>query len=312
MPGHASDHVNEPGATQRTVAAPLSHGATATRFVGTIGAWIIAVLIRVFGRVLRRDEVAWLDGPVGGSTIGDSPYAQVAATEGLTLERHARSGLLPDFEDLRSDSFDPTAVNPLVRDFYENTSRWTMDVWSRTRFPMNIGLWLLVTTISREVDQLNFPLTSIESALGVTSELITLTQPDGRLRYTGWYRTLKSTSRVLYTGFYMTERPPLEAGPCVKVVFPMPSGNATVILKPELDGDALVLRSRGQQLGGAGFYRITRLDGRRLRVWQVRSLTETFRVFVDDLGALRCDHHVRFLGLPVLELHYKMVHEGDK
>jgi hypothetical protein len=277
------------------------------RVVGRIGMWVVAALISVFGRVFRREEVAWLDGPIGGPIIGDSPYAQVAAEEGLTLERQARSGLIPDFEALRSESFDPSACHPLVRDFYEHTSDWTMDIWSRTRFPMNIGLWLMVTTISREVDQLNFPLTSIESALGVTSELISMRRPDGQVRYTGWFRTLESTSRVLYTGFYMTESPPLEAGPCVKVVFPMPDGNATVILSPELaEGGALVLRSAGERMGGTGFYRLTRLDAERLRVWQVTSLKETFRVYVDGKGVPRCDHHVRFWGLPVLELHYKL------
>lgn len=282
------------------------------RAVGRIGMWVVATLILTLGRVFRRKEVAWLDGPVGGPTIGDSPYAQVAAEEGLTLERQARSGLIPDFEALRSDSFDPSACHPLVRDFYEHTSDWTMDIWSRTFFPMNIGLWLMVTTISREVDQLNFPLTSIESARGVTSELISMRHPDGQVRYTGWFRTLESTSRVLYTGFYMTEHPPLEAGPCVKVVFPMPNGNATVILRPELEeGGALVLRSTGNRVGETGFYRLTRLDAERLRVWHVRSLKETFRVYVDGKGVLRCDHHVRFWGLPVLELHYKLHRNGS-
>ena len=33
----------------------------------------------------------------------------------------------------------------------------------------------------------------------------------------------------------MTEKPPLVDGACVKVVFPMPSGNATVILRPTND-----------------------------------------------------------------------------
>jgi hypothetical protein len=45
----------------------------------------------------------------------------------------------------------------------------------------------------------------------------------------------------------------------------------------------------------------------RLRIWHVRSLKELFHVFVDDHGVLRCDHEMRFLGLPVLRLHYKMI-----
>ena len=59
-------------------------------------------------------------------------------------------------------------------------------------------------------------------------------EPEGRVRYTGWFRKLADTDRVLYTGFYMHECVPDHDGACVKVVFPMPDGNATVILRQEL------------------------------------------------------------------------------
>ena len=32
---------------------------------------------------------------------------------------------------------------------------------------------------------------------------------------------------------------------------------------------------------------------------------------VDDTGVLRCDHSVRFLGMPVLKLHYKIFKRAD-
>jgi hypothetical protein len=38
----------------------------------------------------------------------------------------------------------------------------------------------------------------------------------------------------------------------------------------------------------------------------LRTLREEFDVYVDDRGELRCDHRVRFLGLRVLTLHYRM------
>jgi hypothetical protein len=276
--------------------------------VGSIGARIIHALIALLGRTHRRAEVPWLAGPVGGAVIGDAPYRDVAAREGLALERSSRhGGLVPEFEALRGPTFDPTAVHPLIRDFYEHTADFAMDVWSRTHFPLSIGLALLVTTISRQVNQLNFPLSPLDTALGMGSEIILLRRPDGTIRYTGWFRTLVGQRRVLYTGFYMSERPPGEAGPTVKVVFPMPAGNATVVLKPQAHPDgSFTLTSAGQGFGSAGFYRLSVRPGDRVRVWHVRSLKERFRVWVDDLGVLRCDHTVHFLGLPVLRLHYKM------
>jgi hypothetical protein len=230
----------------------------------------------------------------------------------LTLERRAgRGGLLPSFTALQSESFDPAGLHPLVRDFYEHTAEFGMDVWSQTYWPMSIGLWLLVTTISRMVNQLNFPLSPLDTARGMSSEIILLRRPDGTVRYTGWFRTLTGQRRVLYTGFYMSERVPGAAGPCVKVCFPMPHGNATVLLRPELaDGDSLILDSSGTRFGDPGFYRLHAPRPERVRVWHVRSLKEKFHVYVDAEGTLRCDHAVRFLGLPVLRLHYKIFRQS--
>ena len=277
--------------------------------LAAIGGWIIHCLVRLFGRSYHRSEIAWLLGPIGGPVIGDAPYEQVAASEGLTVERNARrGGLVPDFSVLRSDSFDPAQIHPLVRDFYQHTTDYAMDVWSQTYFPTNLGLALLVNTVSRQVNQLNFPLSPLDTSLGLVSEIISLRRPDGTVRYTGWFRSLAaSKARVLYTGFYMTERAPNESGACVKVVFPMPNGNATVVLRPRAgEGGALFLDSSGQRFGDAGFYRVQVRDGERLQVWHLRTLKELFRVYVDEQGVLRCDHSVRFLGLPVLKLHYKI------
>lgn len=283
-------------------------GSSVAALVGWVGAQVIYFLIWVFGRTHRRADIPWLVGPIGRAKIGDATYREVCEAEGLSLERHARNGgLVQSFEDLRSKSFDPERVHPLVRDFYEHTTEYAMDVWSRAHFPASIAMWLLVKTISRQVNQLNFPLSPLDTARGLLSEIITMRRPDGSVRYTGWFRTLAQDDNVLYTGFYMTETSPALGVPCVKVVFPMPNGNATVVLRPEATADgALILDSSGQRFGDAGFYRMQAAGEGALRVWQIRTLKELFRVFVDESGTLRCDHTVRFLGLPVLSLHYKI------
>lgn len=274
---------------------------------GTLGAWFIYALIFIFGRRHRSDEVAWLAGPMGSDRIGDRPYEEVAAAEHLSLERSARrGGLIPDFDVLRSAEFDPARVDGRIRDFYENTAGYELDTWATTHFPARIALWLLVTTISARVDQLNLPLDGLDTARGMTSEIILLREQNGRIRYTGWYRKLVRHDRAIYTGFYMTQRVPEEDRPCVKVVFPMPRGNATVILRPEHDeGSGLKLVSTGSRFGDAGFYRI-QATGRGLRIWRVATLHETFELWVDEEKHVRCEHAVRFLGLRVLTLHYRM------
>jgi hypothetical protein len=110
----------------------------------------------------------------------------------------------------------------------------------------------------------------------------------------------------------MTDRVPHCETPCVKVVFPMPNGNATVILRPSVDRDGtLRLSSRGRRFGDAGFYRVQRLDGDHLRVWRVTTLHEDFRVYVDGERVLRCDHSIRFFGMPILHLHYRIERKRD-
>ena len=85
----------------------------------------------------------------------------------------------------------------------------------------------------------------------------------------------------------------------------MPNGNATVILRPSIDASGnLVLSSKGSRFGDAGFYRITRIDRDRPRVWRVSTLREEFRVYVGGDGALRPLD--RFPRLPVLHLHYRI------
>jgi hypothetical protein len=278
------------------------------RVIAAIGAWIIYRLIWIFGRTYRRADIPWLLGPLGGPTIGDATYDEVAQREGLSIERRAKAcGLVPSFHQLDGEGFAAGDVHAAIRDFYEHTSEFAMDVWTRTYFPANLALALLVTTISRQVNQLNFPLSPLDTAHGMTSEVIALRTPAGAVKYTGWFRTTAATpERSIYTGFYMTEAVPVEPAPCVKVVFPMPNGNATVVLRPRAEDGALILDSAGKKFGGAGFYRVQARDADRVRVWRVATLKERFRVFVDAKGALRCDHSIHFLGLPVLRLHYKM------
>jgi len=155
----------------------------------------------------------------------------------------------------------------------------------------------------------------LETAKGMASEIVILKDGAGAVRYAGWYRKLVESGRVIYTGFYMIERAPHDGRPAVKVVFPMPQGNATVILRPRLSEDgSFELSSHGAGFGDVGFYRVQSRSKQRLRVWRVRSMKEHFRVYVDDTGTLRCDHRVTFLGFRVLHLHYRIepLHDGER
>ena len=57
-------------------------------------------------------------------------------------------------------------------------------------------LWLLVEFISRQMDQLNFPISPLEVAKGMTSEIVQLKKPGtGEVVHTGWLRRFRSTGK---------------------------------------------------------------------------------------------------------------------
>src|SRR5262249_21214686 len=144
----------------------------------------------------------------------------------------------PSFDALRGSTFDPSAVRPEVRDFYEHTSCYRLEAWSDAPVLTRFFLWGLTRFVSRRMDQLNFPVSSLELAGGMISDVLPMVDPTaGKRVYTGWLRRLAESGRVIYTGLYSTERPGGWANPCVKVSFPLPGGSATVFLRPEAQPD---------------------------------------------------------------------------
>jgi hypothetical protein len=161
--------------------------------------------------------VTWLRGPTGGVTIGDRPYEEIARAERLSIERLATTGgLLPDFEVTRERqlrSRTSRREDPgLLREHGPLSPRHV----GHDLFPARIALWLLVATISRRAQQLDLPLDGLDTARGITSEIILLRDSTGAVRYTRWFRRRVHDGRVLFTGFYMTQRIPRNGLPCVK------------------------------------------------------------------------------------------------
>jgi hypothetical protein len=278
--------------------------------LGALGESGIRAWLRLFGRAVRRDECPWLDNPVGPrGRIGEGLYETLATSEGLEIRRASkRLGLIPDFEALRGTDFEPDRVDHRIRDFYEHSSSYQLDAWSETSFFTRVFPWYLVTFVSRRIDQLNFPTSSMDTSQGMTSDVIQLVDPgDGKVVRTGWLRKSAGSGRVIYAGLYSVGRPGNHSSPCVKVSFPLPLGNSTVFLRPDVRPDgSLLLISKGSRFGDPGYYRVLDEGGETLKVRHLRSLQEMFHVYVDQRGDLRTEHRVRFMGFAVLRLHYKM------
>jgi hypothetical protein len=265
-------------------------------------------LVRLTGRKIAKAEAPWLDCVIGRSgQIGTGVYQQIASEERLELSWPEEAGLVPDFSALNGPGFQAHAVHPKIRHFYEHTAEYHLEVWSEVYFAGKFVLWLLVEFISRQMDQLNFPISSLEVAKGMTSEIAQLRESGtGKLKYTGWLRRFRSNGKVIYAGLYSTTTLPGEANPCVKVTFPC-YGSSSVYLRPEAHADgSFGLRSDGAAFGRAGFYRVLQSGKQAWRVRNFTTLHEIFRVYVDEDGVLRTDHTITFVGLTILRLHYKM------
>jgi hypothetical protein len=283
--------------------AGVVHGLISFCLEGGIHLWV-----RLTGRLVRKSDAAWLAGPLGGrERIGTEIYERVAQAEGLLIRTPRNAGLLENFNVLRGPNFNPDAVHPDIRHFYEHAAEYQLDVWSEVSLTGRFFLWLLVEFISRRMDQLNFPLSSLEVSKGMTSEVVQLVDPlSGRVVNTGWLRRLKSSGRVIYAGLYSPTQLPDEPGPCVKVTFPC-RGSANVYLNPVAHPDgSFGLVSSGSAFGRTGFYRMIDGGPDHYIVRHVRTLRELFHVYVDAEGVLRTDHTVFFLGLTIIRLHYKI------
>jgi hypothetical protein len=295
--------VGEGCAEPASGASGILHGFISFCLENGIHLWV-----RLTGKLVRKSEAPWLAGPLGGKErIGTSIYERVAKAEGLLIRMPPDAGLLEHFNVLRGPNFNPDAVHPDIRHFYEHAAEYQLDVWSEVSLTGRFFLWLLVEFISRRMDQLNFPISSLEVAKGMTSEVVQLVEPaTERIVNTGWLRRLKSSGRVIYAGLYSATQMPDETGPCVKVTFPC-RGSANVYLAPVAHADgSFGLVSSGTAFGRTGFYRMIDGGPDHYIVRHVRSLRELFHVYVDAEQVLRTDHAVFFLGLSIIRLHYKM------
>jgi hypothetical protein len=260
-------------------------------------------------RRIEPADVPWLMGPYGEvDVIADTYLQRLADDQGLTLQRHtAGAGLTPDFDTLALPAEQRQRLAPQVVDFYEHTADYELDVWSRWNPLFRPGASLIRRLYSRRLAQLNLPLDPLDTSRGITSEIVTLTDPaSGHPQYTVWYRTLKATGEVIYSGVYASTQLP-DGRPCVKVVFPLPRGSATVMLAASVTPDGgLELVSSGRRFGDAGFYFLLRDRRGRHFSQYIRSLRERITVYVDDEQVLRADHRLSLWRRPMLTLHYRM------
>ncbi|PJZ71133.1 hypothetical protein CH373_01025 [Leptospira perolatii] len=260
-------------------------------------------------RIQHSKEWNWLFGPSGDSEIiGEGFIHKFAKENGYRVHIPKKaSGIIPNMKDLFHNSAEVKRMDPKVRNFYEHTSNYDMDVWAKWTGIFQPFAWLLTTIFSRRLQQMNLPLDALDTCYGMNSKVILLTKnKDQTENLVFWLRHLKGTGNVLYCGIYSVQKNQ-SGSTFVRVIFPLPNGNATVVLKPEILPDgSLKLISKGKKFGESGFYFF--VFNRKGDAWirYLPSFHEFIHVFVDFEGTLRAEHKVFLFRWQVLHLHYKI------
>lgn len=218
--------------------------------------WLTQQWVIFRGRKIDPKDFEWLVGPFGNQeNIGDGFINQFAERENLIIERGQKSqGLIPDIKTLNLSAECLSNLSGDVISFYEKTSDYDLNFTVSWNLVFKFFGVLLNQLFSNRINQLNIPTTNIASE-NLQSEIITLLDPETKqVKYTFWYRTIQSSGKVIYSGVYSTCR--LASGKtCIKAVFPLPNGNATVIMLPHVEKNGhLILDSSGKRFGDAGFY----------------------------------------------------------
>ena len=219
-------------------------------------------------------------------------------------------GIVASLDALAGPSFDPAGVDPLVREFYEHTTRFALDIVPQWRMWVRPGYLLYRTLVARPLGQANVPMSQREAQRGVRSRIDTITGVAGTpgtsdlVAVRGWIRSRADTGEPIYVGIYTTYRH--EGRGYVSVGFPLPQASFTATLAPSArPGAGMVLNSRSE-LDQPGHY-LTYIDpvSSDLTTVGVRGFAERLDVYVSD-GELRAEHAFWVFGFPFLVLHYRM------
>jgi hypothetical protein len=251
-------------------------------------------------------------------------------------------GIVASLDELAGPSFDPAGVDPLVREFYEHTTRFALDIVPEWRLWVRPGYLLYRTLLARPLGQANVPMSQREAQHGVRSRIDTITGVEGfpvgprgpggyggagsppvrgftggsppggerapgageTVTVRGWIRSRADTGEPIYVGIYTTYR--YEGRGYVSVGFPLPQASFTATLLPRSRPDrGLVLDSRSE-LDQPGHY-LTYIDAQtaELTTAAVRGFAERLDVYV-EAGELRAEHAFWVFGLPFLVLHYRI------
>lgn len=270
--------------------------------------WFTQQWVIVRGKKIVPEHFPWLIGPFGNiGGIGEDFINQLAEKEKLVITRDVKSqGLIPSIGVLNLSGTELSGLSRAVIDFYEKTADYDLSFTVTWNPVFKLSGVMVNKLFSNRINQLNIPTKNINTSEVITSEIITLSDPKGNeVKYTIWFRTIQSTGQVIYSGVYGTCK--LLSGKIgIKAVFPLPKGNATVIMSASVGKNGeLILDASGKRFGDAGFYFL--LNDSKGNYWS--KYVSSFRdrlTLTEESDQITAEQILTLWHKRVLQLNYKI------
>ena len=219
--------------------------------------WVTQQWVIRFGKKINPNQSKWLLGPFGQTDgIGEKFIQQLAEKENLIIDKsNPKKGLLQSINQLNLAEEELINLSKEVIDFYENTGNYNLDLNVKWNPYFRMFGGLLKILFSNRIEQLNIPMDNRENSKKLKSEIIQLIDEKSQtVKRIVWLRTFIVSKQVVYSGVYETCIIP-SGQTCIKAIFPLPNGSATVILLPSVGKNGeLILTSSGKKMGDSGFY----------------------------------------------------------
>jgi len=238
--------------------------------------------------------------------VGTGYVRDLAAVLGGDYHADAADvGIVSSLDELAGPDFDPSGIDSRVRDFYEQTTRFALDIVPQWRLWVRPGYLLYRTLVARPLGQANVPMNQREAQRGIRSRIDTISRTgDGVISIRGWIRSFVDNDEPIYVGIYTTYR--REGHGYVSVGFPLPQASFTATLAPKSRPDGgLILTSRSNTAQPGHYLTYVDPQTRKLTTLAIQGFAEQLDVYVED-GQLRAEHAFRLFGLPFLVLHYRI------
>jgi hypothetical protein len=162
-------------------------------------------LVRVMGEEVPATELRYVVPFEPRSRyVGGDSVEQLAKVRGGTFRRNPPDvGILASLDSLDGPTFDAGRVHPLIREFYEHTSRFRLSIIPEWRRGMKPGYERFKRLVAQPLGQAAIPSNIEEAQRGMVSTIDTITLDENEeIDIRGWIRTFAASGKPIYVGIY--------------------------------------------------------------------------------------------------------------